>query len=121
MSSSSQPTDLADLRTDLLGLVGEPTGSTAINVIADRYLNEALHDIHTGDPLPIPFWAIRRGYITTHAPYTTGTVDITAAARTTVTGTSTLWNTAVTGMGFNNARAGGKMVFSGSTDVYEVS
>ena len=120
MSSSSQVTDLSDLRTDLLGLVGEPTGSTAINTIADRYLNKALHDIHI-DPGHIWPWAIRRAYLLTHAPYTTGTVDITAAARTTVTGTSTLWNTAVTGMGFNNARAGGKMVFSGSTEVYEVS
>ena len=57
----------------------------------------------------------------THAPYTTGTVSITAAARTTVTGASTLWNTAVTGFGFNNARIGGKMVFSGLSEIYDVS
>ena len=121
MSSSSQPTDLADLRTDLLGLVGEPTGSTAINVIADRYLNKALHDIHI-DPGHNWPWASRRAYLVTHDDYTTGTVSITiATSRTAVTGVSTTWNTAATGYSFNNARAGGKIVFSGETDVYEVS
>ncbi len=77
-------------------------------------------DIHTDPGHNLP-WAERKAYLLTHAPYTTGTVSITAAARTTVTGASTLWATAVTGMGFNNARAGGKMTFSGSNEVYEVS
>ena len=111
---------MADLRRDLLHRVRDATGATATNNIADRYLNTALHDMHL-DPGHNWPWAIRRAYILTHAPYTTGTVSITAAARTTVTGSSTLWNTAVTGMGFNNARAGGKMTFSGSLEVYEVS
>ena len=120
MSSSSQYTDLSDLRTGLLNTVREATGATAMNTIADRYLNISLHDIHI-DPGHSWPWSIRRAYLLTHAAYTTGTVDITAAARTTVTGTSTLWTTAVTGMGFTNARAGGKMTFSGSNEVYEVS
>src|SRR5258706_301059 len=47
-------------------------------------------------------------------------MQIATSARTTVTGSSTLWNTAVTGMGFNNARVGGKMRFD-TTDVYTVS
>jgi len=56
----------------------------------------------------------------THAVYSDGTVDIATSARTAVTGTTTLWNTAVTGMGFNNVRVGGKMTFVGGTDVYTV-
>jgi hypothetical protein len=57
----------------------------------------------------------------THAPYTTGTVAIAASARTTVTGTNTLWNTAVSGMGFNNARVGGKIIFGGHPEVHTVT
>ena len=121
MSSTGQVTDLSDLRTDLLNRMRDVTGVTAVNTIADRYLNLALHDIHLGNPIVQPWWAVRRGTLITHAPYSTGTVTITAAARTAVVGSSTLWNTAVTGMGFNNARAGGKMTFSGGTDVHEVS
>lgn len=120
MGAATQVTDLTDLRTDLIERVREATGETATNTIADRYINIALHDMHI-NPGHNFSWAIRRGYLLTHAPYTTGTVSITASARTTVTGASTEWNTAVTGMGFNNARAGGKMVFSGSDEVYEVS
>ena len=120
MGAATQYVDLSDLRTGLLNTVREATGVTTINQIADRLLNVALHDLHI-DPGHSWPWAIRRAYLLTHDDYTTGTVDITAAARTTVTGTSTAWTTAVTGMGFNNARAGGKMTFSGSTEVYEVS
>ena len=120
MSVATQVTDLTDLRTDLLARLYEATGITATNNIADRLINIALHDIHLDPGNNFP-WAVRRAQILTHARYTTGTVDITAAARTTVTGTSTLWNTAVTGMGFNNARVGGKMTFSGSPNVFEVS
>lgn len=120
MSVATQVTDLTDLRTDLLARLYEATGVTGTNNIADRYLNIALHDIHV-DPGNNWPWAVRRGQILTHARYTTGTVSITEAARTTVTGSSTLWNTAVTGMGYNNTRAGGKMTFSGQPYVFEVS
>ena len=119
MSVATMPTDLTDLRTDLIVRVRDATGVTATNNIADRYLNMALHDIHINPGNNWP-WAIRRAYLQTHAPYTTGTVAITASARTTVTGTDTLWNTAVTGMGFNNARVGGKMTF-GNSDIHEVT
>lgn len=120
MSSSSQVTDLSDLRVDFLNKVGLATGITANNTIADRYINVALHDIHTKPGHTFP-WQIRRAYILTHAPYTDGTVSIAAATRTTVTGVSTLWNTAVVGMGFNNVRVGGKILFSGSNEIFEVS
>lgn len=120
MSVATQVTDLTDLRTDLLARLYEATGVTGTNNIADRYLNIALHDIHLDPGNNFP-WAVRRAQLLTHARYTTGTVSITASARTTVTGVSSLWNTTVTGMGFNNARVGGKMTFSGSPDVFEVS
>lgn len=120
MSISSQVTDLTDLRTDLLARLYEATGVTATNNIADRYINIALQDVHLNPGNNFP-WAIRRAQLLTNARYSTGTVSIAAATRTTVTGVSTLWNTAVTGMGFNNVRVGGKITFSGSPEVYEVS
>lgn len=120
MSVATQVTDLADLRIDLLARLYEATGITATSNIADRLLNTALHDLHV-DPGNNWPWAVRRAQILTHARYSTGTVSIAAATRTTVTGVLTLWNTAVTGMGFNNARVGGKMTFSGSPNVFEVS
>ena len=120
MGAATQVTDLADLRRDLLGRIMEAVGVSATNTIADRFINIALHDMHIDPGSNFP-WAIRRAYLTTHAPYTTGTVSIAAATRTTVAGSSTLWNTAVTGFGFNNTRVGGKMTFSGSNDVHEVT
>lgn len=113
-------TDLADLRRDLIVRLRDQTGVTATNDIADRLLNIALHDIHLQPGGQWP-WALRRAVLLTHATYTTGTVTIADGSRTTVTGASTLWNTAVTGMGFNNTRPGGKMTFGGSSEVYEVS
>lgn len=115
MAATDAPATLSELRTDFLNALKEVTGVTAVNTIADRYLNKGLIDMHQ-EPWP---WAERRAVILTHAPYTTGTIDILLATRTTVTGTSTLWNTAVTGMGFNNARALGKLRIG--TDVYVVS
>ncbi len=119
-TATNAPVDLTDLQTDLIQRIRDATGVTATNTIAARYLNIALQDMHIEPGNSFP-WAIRRATLQTHATYTTGTVDIALATRTTVTGTNTLWNTAVTGMGFNNARAGGKMTFSGATDVYTVS
>ena len=126
MSSDTQPTTLSDLRIALLSRVrdvggtGTNANSVSINNIANSYLNTALHDLHV-NPNVMPHWAIRSAVLITHDTYTTGTVSITAAARTTVTGSSTLWNTAVTGMGFNNARAGGKMKFGGLNEIYTVA
>lgn len=98
----------------------EPTGNSALNTIADRYLNQALHDVHI-DPGHNFQWAIRRAYLITHDDYTTGTVAIdVSSSRTAVTGSSTLWDTAVEGYSFNNARVGGKMKFSGQ-EIHEVT
>jgi hypothetical protein len=94
-----------------------PTTVTANLEKAKSLLNEANQDMHRERQ----WWAERRDRLELHASYTTGTVAIALADRTTVTGTDTLWNTTVTGMGVTNAIAGGKMTFAGSTDVYTVS
>jgi len=120
MGSATQVTDLSDLRTELLDSMKEPTGNSSLNAIADRYLNQALHDVHI-DPGHNFQWAIRRAYLITHDDYTTGTVAIdVSSSRAAVTGTSTKWNTAVEGYSFNNARVGGKMKFT-SQEIHEVT
>ncbi len=96
------------------------TGSTTEEISkCGTVLNSALNNMHISPGHKFP-WAERRSTLVTHAPYLTGTISISDAARTTVTGVGTLWNTAVTGFGFNNARAGGKMVFPGVMEPYEV-
>src|SRR5688572_20000005 len=105
----------ANLRSTLkLGVTTEETARCG------TALNKALRQMHISPGHKFP-WAERRTVLLTHAPYSTGTVAITSAtSRTAVVGTDTLWNTAVTGYGFNNVRAGGKMVFAGTSEVYTV-
>lgn len=119
MSTSTEPITFSDLQSDFLARIGASSNSTS-TAMAKKQINIALVNMHNNPGSKFP-WAERRGVLITHAPYSTGTVDIAAATRTTVSGTTTLWNTAVTGFGFNNARIGGKMTFSGLTEVYEVS
>ncbi len=123
MSTTSQPTTFSDLYTDLLNRMRESTVASASTIpLAKRYINIALHDSHLnpGGSTPNWPWAVRRAVLLTHAPYSTGTVSIAAATRTTVTGASTLFNTAVTGMGYNNVRVGGKLKL-GNNEVYTVA
>src|SRR5262245_12669496 len=117
MSATTQVTTFSDLYTEVLNRVRANTSDTTSIALAKRYINKGLNDIHIQRKRP---WAERKRVLNTHAPYSTGTIAIALSARTTVTGSSTLWNTAVTGMGFNNARVGGKMVF-GDNEVYQVS
>lgn len=120
MSSETEVVDFSDIYTDIIHRVKGSTATPMTVTLAKRYANTALVDMHQ-NPGHKFIWAERRGALITHAPYSDGTVTITAAARTTVTGASTLWNTAVTGFGFNNARAGGKMKFSGLSEISTVS
>jgi hypothetical protein len=117
MATTDTPATFGELQTALLNLLKEVTGITAVTNVASRYINTGLHDMMQERW----WWAERFDRLELHDDYTTGTVSIALATRTTVTGASTLWNTAVTGMGFNNARAGGKMTFAGSNDVYRVT
>lgn len=118
MSSISQPTSYVDLYTDLLNRMRADTTTTSIITLAQRYINAALHDFHIQQNWP---WAERRTRITTAPTYTTGTIAVADGARTTITGTSTLWNTAITGLGRNNVIAGGKIRPGGSDNTYTVS
>ena len=116
---TSTPTTYTDLIRAVLNAVrGSTTASGADETVASRLLNQGLSDLHIQEPWP---WSERRDVILTHAEYTTGTVSIASTARTAVEGTSSLWGTAVSGMGFNNARVGGKIQISSDPEVYNVS
>jgi len=119
MATTGQPTTFAELFGDLLvRMRADSTASGASEQIAKRYLNIALHDIHIQQNWP---WAERTATLITRPPYTTGSVSIASTSRTTLEGSNTLWNTAVSGMGFNNANAGGKVYISTGGEVYTVS
>lgn len=118
MSTAGQPTTFAELYGDLLvRMRADTTASGASELIAQRYLNIALHDVHIQQNWP---WAERTATVITRPPYETGSVSIAAATRTVLEGTNTLWNTAITGMGFNNVNAGGKIKLGGQ-EVYKIS
>jgi hypothetical protein len=117
MSATTQLTTFSDLYTDLQNRVREQTGVTATENQAKRYINIALHDMHIGRAENLP-WAERSAVLITQPQYTTGTVSVTKGS-TTITGTSTTWNTA-NSFGVANMRAGGKVTFSGALDVYEI-
>lgn len=118
MSSTTQVTDFSDLYTSLLNAVKSDTSQTAVATQAKRYINRALHDMHVGFAEKVP-WAERRTVLVTQPEYTTGTVTITKGS-TTLTGSSTAWNTN-NDFSVANARVGGKVVIAGSEEVYEVS
>src|SRR3990167_5452037 len=115
MATTGQPTTFSELYTDLLNTVRESTAVTATVVIAKRYINRALHDMHIDSDFP---WAIRRATLLLHPTYTTGTVDVTQGG-TTWTGTSTVWTT-VNAFNQANARTTGKITING-TDIYTIA
>lgn len=118
MSTTSQVTDYSDLYTDLQNRVRITTGVTASENQAKRLINIALQDIHVGTDYVFP-WTERRGTLTTHAPYSTGTLSV-AAGSTTLTGSGTLWNTNNT-YGQKNMQVGSKITIAGGTDVYRIA
>ena len=121
MSSTTQPTTFEDLYTDLIDRSRGSSSQSSTVVQAKRYINSALHDMHTNPGQLMP-WAIRRAVLITHAPYSTGTISITVGtSRTAVTGSGTLWNTDSDNFGFNNVRAGGKIILGSGNEVYDVS
>ena len=118
MSTTSQVTSLSDMVTNLSNRIRVSTGVTATETQLKTALNTALHDMHLGTDYRLP-WAERRAVIRTQDDYTTGTVTTTKGS-TSITGSSTLWNTA-NAFSVNNARANGRIVFSGSRTPYIVS
>lgn len=118
MSSTSQLTDFSDLYTDLINRVRQQTGVTALETQAKRYINIALHDMHMGLEYKFP-WAERRSQIRTQAIYSAGTVTV-ARGSTTLTGTSTAWNTN-NDFSLKNMRANGVVVIGGSRTPYRIA
>jgi len=118
MSTATQLTDFSDLYTDLQNRSREETGVSATENQAKRYINIALHDMHIGRAEIFP-WSERSAVLLTQPQYTTGTITTTKGS-TSVTGGSTLWNTA-NDFGNNNMQVGGKITVAGSLDVYEIS
>lgn len=118
MSTTSQVTTLSDMVTNLSNRIRVSTGVTATDTQLKTSLNTALHDMHLGLDYRLP-WAERRAVLRTQASYTTGTVSTTKGS-TAVVGVSTLWSTN-NDFGVDNARTGGKIVFSGSRMPYEVT
>lgn len=117
MSTSTHPKTFADLYTALLADMRADTSSTTVTAHAKRYINTALHDMHATRRERFQ-WAERDASLTTRASYTAGTVTITQGS-TTLTGASTAWTTTDV-FGIANARVGGKIVVSGTLNVYEV-
>ena len=91
MSATSQYTDFSDLYLGLQHRVRVTTGVSATTEQAKQYINTALHDFNLGFQYKLP-WLERTAQLRTHAPYTTGTVAISVGS-TSLTGTSSLWNT----------------------------
>jgi len=122
MSATTIVTTFADCYTALLNrmrnTLGSATPSTTNLNYSKGLINEANHDLHLQQNWP---WSERDAILITHAKYSTGQVSIASTSRTTLEGSDGLWNTAVSGMGFNNVRVGGKLTFSGDTEVYTVS
>ena len=117
MSTTSQVTTLADMVTLLSNKLRFTTGVTTTETQLKTAINTALHDIHLGVDYKLP-WAERRAVIRTQDDYSTGTVTTTKGS-VTITGSSTLWNTA-NDFGVNNVRGNGRFVFSGSRTPYIV-
>jgi hypothetical protein len=78
----------------------------------------ALQDMHLGSDYQF-YWAERDAKLTLQPDYSTGTVAVSVGG-TTVTGSSTLWNTAGS-YGANNIEVGWKLKFGGSEVVYRVT
>jgi len=117
MSTTSQVTTFSDLYTELQNRVRAQTSVTAVETLAKRAINVALHDMHLGFDYKVP-WAERRATLRTQDDYSTGTVTATRGS-TTVTGSGTLWNTA-NDFSVNNVRANGKIIINGSRTPYTV-
>lgn len=118
MSTTSQVTDFSDLFTALQNSIRMETGVTATENQAKRAINIALQDMHLGFDYRFP-WAERQDILVTQPEYTTGTIAATKGS-TTITGTSTAWNTN-NSFSVANMRKGGKIQINSGSEVYEIS
>ena len=117
MGAATNVITFSDIYTEILNKMRQPTGITAITNQAKRYANQGLYEMVFGFEYKLP-WLERDAVLTTHAPYSTGTVAI-ARGSTTLSGTSTLWDS-LNAYGVANARTTGKISLGG-TDIYKIS
>lgn len=117
MSAATQPTSFADLIGDLMSRARVDSNQSINAVVAKRFINTGLYDMHLGNGERFP-WAERNARLLTQPSYQAGTVSV-AQGSTSVTGVGSAWNT-VNAFGARNVRAGGKIVFGGDETVYEV-
>lgn len=119
MAAGDAPQTLSELRTDILNRLRETTGVSATNTILNRFINDAVIDVHRDPRVHLFPWQIRRAYLQTQPDYSTGTVTVTRGS-TSVTGSSTAWTTN-NAWGVANVRAGGKIRLGDNQEVYRVS
>jgi len=118
MAATTQYTDFSDLYTGLQNAVRVTTGVTATENQSKRMINIALQDMHLGFDYRVP-WAERNAVLVTQPEYNTGTLSVSQGG-TTLTGSSTAWNTN-NAFSRANMRVGGKIQINGGTEVYEIS
>jgi hypothetical protein len=118
MAATTQVTNFSDLYTDLENRVRVATGVTTTENQAKRYINIALQDMHLGFGEKF-WWAHRSDILRTRNDYTTGTVAVTMGS-TTVTGTSTTWDTNDE-FSVKNIQAGGKIKLGSRAETYEIA
>src|ERR1700693_4769554 len=117
MGAATNVVTFSDIYTEILNKMRQPTNVVGITNQAKRYANTGLYDMVFGFEYKMP-WLERDAVLTTHAPYSIGTVSL-ARGTTALVGASTLWNTANV-YGVNNARVTGKISLGG-TDIYGIS
>jgi hypothetical protein len=118
MAVTDAPASFSELYIELENRIRVTTGITSTENQAKRAINVALQDLHLGFDYRFP-WAERNAILVTHPQYTTGTLTATQGSMT-ITGSSTLWNTAGT-FGVNNMIVGGKIRIDGASETYEIS
>jgi hypothetical protein len=119
MAVDTAPTTFLDLYTDLQNRIRQETGVTATRDIAKRMVNLSLLNMHIGNGEKFP-WAERNAVLRTRTNYTVGTITISKGDTGPVGDAACLWDTADV-FSVTNVRAGGKIVFNGQQEVYEVS
>ena len=117
LSPTTQPSTFRDIYTEVLNRMRQLTTQSSIIEQAKRYVNTALYDMVIGFEYKLP-WLEREAFLTTMAPYTTGTVAITRGS-TSLVGVSTAWDT-VNAYGVANARSTGKITL-GDNNIYTIA
>jgi hypothetical protein len=118
MAVTEQFSTFNDLYIGVLNAVRAQTSQASTTSQAQRAVNIALQDMHLGTDYQF-YWAEREANLLVNPPYSTGTVAISQSGST-VTGTSTLWDS-LNVQSVANVRLNSKIKFAGSEVVYRVN